>query len=708
MNRKYYLWEIFGDDRASKNAWIITELDLLEPNDSSALVQGKRLTRWNHDNRALYPKTCEGYRTDNVYADKVFLQSARLKRLIQSFTRDEVEYYPITIERKDERKRVKGYFALVVLDPINAIDWTLTPYEEVNEEKVASDEQNVILDRSKIGNRKIFMLKGNNNAIVVRDDLVQAMRNARITGIGFTELHVIGEAPKDPEPAWLPAGFDFRVKAPEEGEEPSPNDEGFYEERVSDVLACLGETKPKTYAKKISDAKRLDGQMLGRVLIDAIQQGDWSRVALPMLVGGQVVDLFTLARISDDLWDDALEVLEKAGANCKMVPGPGYLRIYQELARVLSEMAKEEGGTEEFLERVKRFRDSRGWNWTRHWFGPRPGFESYNYMDGFDRQMEEWLSAKPVAKKTPATKAPVVEVEEAEAEEEKEPATKRGRAARKAPAARTRKAKPEPEPEPEEEEDEEIVVEDEPGQAVLTAAIAAPKERLPRPMIALSLRRKKDEDQRATKFGGLPYLPAVEPWPRCGQCGEALRFLFQLAKNDVPSLAYPGKDDLLVLYGCVNENCSNRTGESVDSSLWRYYKVKQREALVEAPPRGVDLLPNCGITFKEPEDDHYDPGFSATLSKRDKKKKFGELGENYPSVKIGGYPTFWQDAIEPLCQCGKPMVFMLQTTPDGQRTNLTSAFVNQSELFAGRLELWFHCPDWCQAEESLLRVVQKA
>lgn len=781
MNRKYYLWDIFGDDRASKNAWIITELDLIEPSDPQVLVQGKRLRNWNKENRALYPKNYEGYRTDNVFAEKVFLHSYRLKRLIQSFTRDEVDYYPILIERKDERKRVKGYFAMIVLDPVDAIDWNLTPYEEVDGEKVAADEQNIILDRAKIGGRKILQLLGNNNAIIVRDDLVQAMRNSRMTGIGFTEVHVIGEAPvvPEPEPAWLPEGFDYRVKAPEETVDYSRgkagSEDSFFEERVEDVLACLGETKPKTYAKKISDAKRLDGQALARVLIEAIRRGDWSRVALPMLVGGQVVDLFIAARISPDLWDHALETLEIAGANCRVVPGPGYLRIYQDMARCLMEMAVTQAGTEEFMQRVRNFRESRGWVWTRHWFGPKPGFENYRFMESFDNQLEAWQNGGTQAYTEAAPKAPI----------ETKPAPVAARPAETMPVAKEspssvavmerrplpRKASRSYEA-PVQEEDDILPVSGpilspvdllqslvsplnvnkaaapaparkaaakaaaapaapEPVAAPVAApapapAAAAPKKsapaaaapviisvppsdapRLPRPMIALSLRRRKEDDQRTSKFGGLPYLPAGEPWPRCGHCGESLRFLFQVLKSDLPIVSFPPKSDLLALYGCVNENCSNRTGETADSSLWQFHKMKQRGALIDAPPKGVDLLPNCAITFKEPEDDCYDPGHSASMTKRDKKKKFGDLGENYASVKFGGYPTYWHEPIEPACACGKPMIFLFQTTPDGQRSNLTSPFVNQSELFAGRLELWWHCPDWCKGEESLLRIMQK-
>lgn len=66
--------------------------------------------------------------------------------------------------------------------------------------------------------------------------------------------------------------------------------------------------------------------------------------------------------------------------------------------------------------------------------------------------------------------------------------------------------------------------------------------------------REGDSDLRSSKFAGKPWLNANENWPLCSNCGNPMRFFFQLNLQDIPErLSEKFGKGMLQLFYCTNE-----------------------------------------------------------------------------------------------------------------------------------------------------------
>ena len=66
--------------------------------------------------------------------------------------------------------------------------------------------------------------------------------------------------------------------------------------------------------------------------------------------------------------------------------------------------------------------------------------------------------------------------------------------------------------------------------------------------------REGDGDLRTSKFGGKPWLSAGEHWPSCPNCGNPMRFFFQLNLQEIPAaLDQKFGRGILQLFYCTNQ-----------------------------------------------------------------------------------------------------------------------------------------------------------
>lgn len=185
----------------------------------------------------------------------------------------------------------------------------------------------------------------------------------------------------------------------------------------------------------------------------------------------------------------------------------------------------------------------------------------------------------------------------------------------------------------------------------------------------------QDGPRTVSKFAGLPYLLAAEPWPTCSACGKPMAFLVQLALDTLPeALRDEFGHGLLQLFFCLacapwEPFSPGALARLIDPVAPAGTQVCPPfpEALPEALPASVisawkelpaeypcwdelpELLDTYAIDLGDEEADLY--GEEITPAQGD---------------KLSGWP-FWAQSTEyPACPtCGQTMRLVLQLDADG-------------------------------------------
>jgi hypothetical protein len=158
-----------------------------------------------------------------------------------------------------------------------------------------------------------------------------------------------------------------------------------------------------------------------------------------------------------------------------------------------------------------------------------------------------------------------------------------------------------------------------------------------------------------TKLGGLPWLPAETPWPRCGACGEEMRFAAQLGRGEAVPLR---RHDLVSVFFCAGCLLGDDSGTATQVLLSRASGPAAELAPASPPMREYRLEAKA---FKDKPDEDEAPDASFT-------------------TQLGGFPR-WQAAGGPICpHCGAAMVYLAQI----------EAAVDDM-LIPGDAALWFVC-----------------
>lgn len=197
--RRYYVLTSAAcvSDAVTQPVWPIE----IEPRSTPYwdLTVGKPVANWQEDEWA----TCESFEhaTDYPFASHLLpVVSTRMRTTIESLGIQSIQYLPIRIV---DRMQVVclGYSIANVLQVVDATDedkseierWTKfnLPFWSKRSWMLGTFRsiRRVVLDESKVGDHRLFVLKGS-DWIIVRDDVKQGLEAASITGIGFRDPEV--------------------------------------------------------------------------------------------------------------------------------------------------------------------------------------------------------------------------------------------------------------------------------------------------------------------------------------------------------------------------------------------------------------------------------------------------------------------------------------------------------------------------------------
>jgi hypothetical protein len=130
----------------------------------------------------------------------------------------------------------------------------------------------------------------------------------------------------------------------------------------------------------------------------------------------------------------------------------------------------------------------------------------------------------------------------------------------------------------------------------MTAAIQSLLVPLVRPAKILRVTRSQtDLPITETKFGGTPFLPRGEAWPRCRACDKPLSFVAQISfRNSGTEL--PNGDNFLVFFYCFD--CLPWGDDEYDDQCWQartYHDPRSQDAQNVTPPGEVRHASMCSV-----------------------------------------------------------------------------------------------------------------
>ncbi|MFF1449828.1 hypothetical protein ACFVYF_17065 [Streptomyces sp. NPDC058274] len=193
-------------------------------------------------------------------------------------------------------------------------------------------------------------------------------------------------------------------------------------------------------------------------------------------------------------------------------------------------------------------------------------------------------------------------------------------------------------------------------------------------------------------MGGWPFLDDSQKWPECF-CGSRMALFFQL---DIPGdVEFFGGDHLLVFH-CRTHNDAT-SPELADGRLVpRYWDAPQPH--YPSPFWRVLLLPDATRPAVEAE-----PSLRALpLTLRPFVDAPDELGLGAATFKVGGAPSWAQEAEYYTCSCGTDLVYVCQV-PEGMEVAVRSNRPGQPDnfgresdgLFLGNENYLLACPSHC-------------
>ncbi len=116
---------------------------------------------------------------------------SKIRSIIESFAFDKVEYFDVELNSENREIPVGEYKLANFLNTIKAIDRSNSILEIDEDEEDEDDNiRNIVslkLDMKAIEGEQIFRMIGCETLLVVREDLAQAIVDARCTGLEFIE-----------------------------------------------------------------------------------------------------------------------------------------------------------------------------------------------------------------------------------------------------------------------------------------------------------------------------------------------------------------------------------------------------------------------------------------------------------------------------------------------------------------------------------------
>jgi hypothetical protein len=232
----------------------------------------------------------------------------------------------------------------------------------------------------------------------------------------------------------------------------------------------------------------------------------------------------------------------------------------------------------------------------------------------------------------------------------------------------------------------------------------------------LSLRLKPGEaplDAPSSRFGGVPWWPVDEQWPRCHNCGHALTLLCQL-RLDGGGHWRPGNYELLTLFFCWPCDVLDERGSverpSGDGCLIRLLRLAEQPLAPLRPPADQAAAPRlsaCQVSGEPRLDvpDWQDVADELAASAPHAldtlhtcylltKATLAHHMEAEPRSQLGGYPHWLAASTWPLCRwCGGQMHLLAQLVTEAQAS---------FDWGRGRRGFLFCCAEPCDPEALTL------
>jgi ankyrin repeat protein/uncharacterized protein YwqG len=183
----------------------------------------------------------------------------------------------------------------------------------------------------------------------------------------------------------------------------------------------------------------------------------------------------------------------------------------------------------------------------------------------------------------------------------------------------------------------------------------------------------RDPGPLVSKVGGRLYAEEGEEWPNCSDCNEPMSGIFQINLNDAPE----PQDAILSIYLCSKCNALEGSSDEQEGSALRYHPAPSKSKAIKESRSTEGEVKDARLLFKSAKSlpDPVEEILQSELEKLSAEAEiepetleeayFNEVS-NYlgydisQSTRIGGYPGWIQEPLNPVCHCKADMKFMFQ------------------------------------------------
>ena len=199
---RFYRWTQEGrtDETESGLLWYLSTG--LSDRVEWDLRAGRYIEDLDPNTTAFYDDKVE--HTDFPFTDNDLpVYSPRLKALMEKLKVEGIQFLPLRIRHRPSGAEAQGYHIANYLHAIDCLDREHSIYEIWTKDNLLfwekrpsmlgtlRDLRKAVLDSTKIGNDRLFRLEEWEMMVLVREDVKEAIEEARITGCRFTEIETV-------------------------------------------------------------------------------------------------------------------------------------------------------------------------------------------------------------------------------------------------------------------------------------------------------------------------------------------------------------------------------------------------------------------------------------------------------------------------------------------------------------------------------------
>ncbi|WP_082705899.1 AHH domain-containing protein [Aneurinibacillus sp. XH2] len=157
------------------------------------LKEGKLFKSWN-ERITFYYDPNEGERQTDYLANNLgwFVVSSKLKRVLDSLEKGNIQYFPVRIIDKCTNEPLEGYFVANIINVVDALclEHSKDSVFELDGEKIYSVQKYALTKENVAGNH-IIKLKGDEIPVFVSEKFREEIEKNGIIGCDFQEVKVV-------------------------------------------------------------------------------------------------------------------------------------------------------------------------------------------------------------------------------------------------------------------------------------------------------------------------------------------------------------------------------------------------------------------------------------------------------------------------------------------------------------------------------------